>query len=57
MIICNCKAINDKEIRRMTEQFIEPITVEDITQMTGAGGLCGVCLNAIQECLDDIYKE
>jgi bacterioferritin-associated ferredoxin len=41
MIVCNCLAVSDRDVRSAVESGAR--TVEDITAECGAGGDCGGC--------------
>ncbi|HCV14998.1 MAG: nitrite reductase [Bacteroidetes bacterium GWE2_39_28] len=51
-IICNCNEVyNDEIIKAIQEKGCK--TVEDIGEETGAGTICGGCVDDIQEILDE----
>jgi NAD(P)H-nitrite reductase large subunit len=51
-IICNCNEVyNDEIIKAIKEKGCK--TVEDIGEETGAGTICGGCVDDIQEILDE----
>ncbi len=50
-IICNCNEIYKSEIIKAIEEK-GCSTVEDIGEATGAGTICGGCIDDIQEILD-----
>jgi NAD(P)H-nitrite reductase large subunit len=51
-IICNCNEVySDEIIKAIQEKGCK--TVEDIGEETGAGTICGGCVDDIQEILDE----
>ncbi|MDP3293783.1 MAG: (2Fe-2S)-binding protein [Nevskia sp.] len=50
MIICVCKAVSDKTIRRSVEQG-DVISLRDLTRETGLGTCCGKCVPAARSTL------
>lgn len=50
MIICVCKAVSDKTIRRSVEQG-DVISLRDLTRETGLGTCCGKCVPAARSAL------
>jgi bacterioferritin-associated ferredoxin len=50
MIICVCKAVSDRSIRRSVEQG-EIVALRDLTRETGLGTCCGKCVPAAREVL------
>ncbi|WP_293370478.1 (2Fe-2S)-binding protein [Nevskia sp.] len=50
MIICVCKAVSDKTIRRSVEQG-EVMSLRDLTRDTGLGTCCGKCVPAARSTL------
>jgi len=50
MIICVCKAISDKTIRRSVEHG-EVISLRDLSRETGLGTCCGKCVPAARATL------
>lgn len=50
MIICVCKAVSDKTIRRSVEQG-DVISLRDLSRETGLGTCCGKCVPAARETL------
>lgn len=55
-IICKCFGITDRKIRRVAK-LNGLRTAAQITEYTKAGGACGLCLDKIQEILDDMNRE
>ena len=50
MIICVCKAVSDKTIRRSVEQG-DVMSLRDLTRETGLGTCCGKCVPAARSTL------
>lgn len=50
MIICVCKAVSDKTIRRSVAQG-DVISLRDLTRETGLGTCCGKCVPAARSTL------
>jgi len=50
MIICVCKAVSDKTIRRTVERG-DAISLRDLTRETGLGTCCGKCVPAARSTL------
>lgn len=51
MLICHCRAINDRKIRQAA--LDGAVTVAQVRRATGgAGGCCGGCVPAIAEILE-----
>ncbi|MEZ7884968.1 Nitrite reductase [NAD(P)H] [bioreactor metagenome] len=55
VLICNCNEIYRNEIIKAIEEK-KCKTVEEIGEATGAGTICGGCIDDIQEVLDEYYK-
>lgn len=55
VLICNCNEIYRNEIIKAIEEK-KCKTVEEIGETTGAGTICGGCIDDIQEVLDEYYK-
>ncbi len=53
-IICNCNEVYKNEILKAIEEK-GCKTVEDVGEETGAGTICGGCIDDIQEILDQYY--
>ncbi|MEM9132318.1 MAG: (2Fe-2S)-binding protein [Actinomycetota bacterium] len=51
MVVCHCKAINDRVIRQLIAGGTE--TAAAITEHCGAGSDCGGCTDTIQFLLDE----
>jgi bacterioferritin-associated ferredoxin len=53
VLICHCRAVNDRAIREvaLASGATEP---EQITSVCGAGGDCGGCLPALEDLLADL---
>ena len=54
-IICKCFGITDRKIRKVAK-LNGLRTAAQITEYTKAGGACGLCLDKIQEILDDLNR-
>ena len=50
MIICVCKAVSDKTIRRSVAQG-DVMSLRDLTRDTGLGTCCGKCVPAARSTL------
>jgi NifU-like protein len=55
-IVCKCFGVTDHKIRKIAKAN-NLHTVEEITNYTKAGGACGMCLEDIQDILDQLWKE
>lgn len=51
-IICVCNNVTREEIVKAIEDGAT--TVEEVGEATGAGTVCGACINTIQEIIDEI---
>ena len=51
MIVCHCKGVTDRDIRRMVEQGTLPHTGEDRVAAAGTG--CGGCKTLVDRILRD----
>jgi bacterioferritin-associated ferredoxin len=49
MILCSCRAVNDRTIRAAIEGGAQ--NVDEVSQWSGAASRCGGCRPAIQEML------
>ncbi|MDY0216415.1 MAG: (2Fe-2S)-binding protein [Bacteroidales bacterium] len=55
VIICNCNEIYKSEIvKAIQEKGLK--TVEEVGEETGAGTVCGGCVDDIQEIIDELNK-
>ncbi|MDD2345062.1 MAG: (2Fe-2S)-binding protein [Bacteroidales bacterium] len=55
IIICNCNEIYKSEIvKAIQEKGLK--TVEEVGEETGAGTVCGGCVDDIQEIIDELNK-
>ena len=45
MIVCHCFVVNDRQVKAAVAAGAK--TVDDVTEMTNAGGVCGGCHPAI----------
>lgn len=52
-IVCKCFGVTDVKIRKVIA-LNHLTTLAQVTEYTKAGGACGVCLNRIQEILDEV---
>lgn len=52
MIICVCKAVSDKAIRRNVASG-DVISLRDLSRETGLGTCCGKCVPAAREVLGE----
>jgi bacterioferritin-associated ferredoxin len=50
MVVCHCKGLSDRDIRRVIETGAR--TPRDVTRQCGAGSVCGGCRPVIHELLD-----
>lgn len=51
MIVCHCKAVSDREVRRAVAEGAR--TRGQVARRCGAGTICGGCRPAIQELLHE----
>lgn len=51
-VICVCQDIDVDAIRKAVENGAE--TVDDIMEATGAGTICGACIDEIAEILEQL---
>lgn len=49
MIVCHCKAVNDRRIKALVD---DGATMNEIAMECGAGRDCGTCVAEIQAMLD-----
>ena len=54
MIVCNCKAVSDRTIRKLVRRGAE--TPREIARACGAGVTCGGCRPAVREILESELK-
>ncbi len=54
-LICNCNEVYKNEIIKAIEEK-NCKTVEDVGEATGAGTICGGCIDDIQEILDQVLN-
>ncbi|AXQ27435.1 (2Fe-2S)-binding protein [Solimonas sp. K1W22B-7] len=52
MIVCVCKAVSDRHIRRAAAAG-EVVSLRDLTRELGLGTCCGKCVPAAREVLDE----
>jgi bacterioferritin-associated ferredoxin len=50
MIVCHCRAISDRAIRKAIERGVA--CEDQLVEHCGAGGNCGGCLPALQRLLE-----
>ncbi|MDD2478253.1 MAG: Fe-S cluster assembly protein NifU [Victivallaceae bacterium] len=55
-IVCKCFGVTDHKIRKVAKEN-NLHEVEEITNYTKAGGACGMCVEEIQEILDQLWSE
>lgn len=53
-VICNCLNITVKDIKEAVENGAS--TVEEIQEATGAGTVCGVCIDEIEDLLKELKQ-
>jgi len=53
MIVCHCRRVCDRTIRAAIEAGAA--SEEAITEACGAGGVCGGCVPAVTELLDEAH--
>jgi bacterioferritin-associated ferredoxin len=53
VVICHCRAVNDRAIRDVA-LAVGSTAPEQITAVCGAGGHCGGCLPALREVLAEL---
>lgn len=51
MLVCHCRAVNDRQIEAAA--LCGASSVREIVAACGAGGVCGGCRPAIEEILDE----
>ena len=51
MLVCLCKAVNDKKIRQCIHKGAQ--NVKDIMSSCQAGSDCGACISTVKELLDE----
>lgn len=51
-VICACQDIDVEAIKKAVEAGAE--TVDDIMEATGAGTICGACIDEIAEVLEEL---
>lgn len=54
-IICTCMGITANEIKAAYEKGA--CTVSDIQEVTGAGTVCGACVEEIERILDELMQK
>lgn len=53
-VICPCQDIDYNTIKKAIEDGAD--TVDDIMEATGAGTICGACIDEIEEVLEEVKK-
>lgn len=51
-VICPCQGIDIDAIRKAIAEGAE--TVDDVMETTGAGTVCGACIDEIAEVIDEL---
>lgn len=51
MYICVCKAVTDSQVNQAIDQGA--CTRRQLMQCTGAGGVCGKCMQSMKSMLDE----
>lgn len=51
-VICTCQNVDVEDIRKAVEAGAK--TVDDIMEATGAGTICGACIDEIAEVLEEL---
>lgn len=54
MIVCICKAVSDKRIRRAASEGI--VTLRDLSRELGVGTCCGKCVPQARELLAEAVQ-
>lgn len=55
MYVCVCKAVTDRQIRRVVREG-SVISLRDLTRETGLGTCCGKCVPAAREVLGEALQ-
>lgn len=56
VLICNCNEVYRNEIiKAIEEKGLK--TVEEVGEATGAGTICGGCIDDIQAVIDEYYNK
>lgn len=51
-VICSCQGIDVEDIKKAVEAGAE--TVDDVMEATGAGTICGACIDEIAEVVEEL---
>lgn len=54
-IVCNCMSITNGQIKEAVDSGA--LTVEDVQEATGAGTVCGACLEDIEHLVEEFVRE
>lgn len=54
-IICECMSVTTKDIKNAIDKGAS--TLEEVQEATGAGTVCGVCIDEIQHLVDYFTTE
>lgn len=54
MIVCICKAVSDREIKRLVNLGH---TLKEIQEITSAATQCGSCFKCLKQVVEDTQKE
>ncbi len=52
MIVCHCKAVSDREIKRSLSRGAR--SVDEVAAATGAATRCGCCRSVVHELIDEV---
>lgn len=52
MLVCHCRAVNDRQIQTAAA-VVGAVSVREIVSACGAGGVCGGCRPVIEEILGE----
>ncbi len=54
-IVCNCLGITNGQIKEAVKNGAR--TLEEVQDATGAGTICGVCMEDVQHLVDEFVAE
>lgn len=54
-IVCNCMSVTNGMIKDAVESGAS--TLEEVQEITGAGTVCGACLDDVQRLVDEFVSE
>ena len=54
-IICTCMSVSVKEIRQAIDEGAR--TVQEVQDKTGAGTVCGVCTEDLEQCVMELLAQ